>query len=450
MSTGGFARVLEEAMGLNPQSIGPYAIARAVQERMAALGLTDEDGYLVLATSSAGELQELVEAVVVPETWFFRNPPAFVELVRDAVALAAVRESGAVLRVLSLPCSSGEEPYSMAMALLDTGFRPQSFHVDGFDISSRNIALAHGATYGKNSFRSEGLEFRDRHFDPTDHGWLVREKVREAVRFAQANVLAPDFLCGAEPYDVIFCRNLLVYFNPAAQDRAIGVVRRLLRPGGVLCVGPGEAGLMLRHGFAWSKVPLAFSFRKDAAPAAKVAPPMRLVERAEAVSAIARKRIALPRRAAASPPRPSGATPSATPADMLERAVRLADRGELQQARAAYAPDREHADERATHRGLGIDRGYEERARPERSQDRVAVARLHSAGNGFAGGIARAIMKIQRHQTASPRSGCRSLGRFATARAASIVITPRTARSLKCDSSVCMPALRPVTIVLRS
>ena len=121
-----FDALLREAIGLDATSLGPSAVARAVAARQAACRLDDVHGYWLRVRSSPSELQELIEAVVVPETWFFRDPAAF-------SALAAMAHSDLVanpardLRLLSLPCSSGEEPYSMAIALLDAGLPANRF-----------------------------------------------------------------------------------------------------------------------------------------------------------------------------------------------------------------------------------------------------------------------------------------------------------------------------------
>ncbi len=167
-----------------------------------------------------------------------------------------------VLRLLSLPSSTGEEPYSIAMTLLDAGVPADRFRVHALDISARALAAAGRAVYRKNSFRSHDLGFRARHFELTSSGYRVSDLVRQQVSFERSNLFAVDLLSGVQIYDVIFCRNLLIYFDRSTQERAIGVLERLLTPTGVLFVAPSEAGLLLSHGFVSTKVPLAFAFRK--------------------------------------------------------------------------------------------------------------------------------------------------------------------------------------------
>src|SRR5215211_4812798 len=124
-------RLLKDVIGLDAPSIGPSAIAQAANERRLACGCATLNDYEQLLQASPVELQNLIDRVVVPETWFFRNREAFDALSR------IVRQpdyTDAFLRLLSLPCSTGEEPYSMAMALFDAGLPPQRFAIDAVDI----------------------------------------------------------------------------------------------------------------------------------------------------------------------------------------------------------------------------------------------------------------------------------------------------------------------------
>lgn len=267
-----FEDILKRAMGLDAASIGSAAIEHAVLARMAACKLNAMPAYLDLLRTSPSELQALIEAVVVPETWFFRDREAFSALARMAVEQWLPGHADGVMRLLSLPCASGEEPYSMAMALLGAGFPASRLQIDGVDISAPVLTHARRALYGKNAFRGEPLDFRERYFAATAHGHRLDDAVRQPVSFHQANVLAPDFLPGEERYDIIFCRNLLIYFDRATQDTAVRVLQRLLKATGVLFVGPSETGLLLNHDFVSAKLPLAFAFRKIEAAAHALRP----------------------------------------------------------------------------------------------------------------------------------------------------------------------------------
>ncbi|WP_286937046.1 CheR family methyltransferase [Achromobacter sp. UBA4530] len=263
-----FSGLLKRRMGLDSGSIGQAAVERAVRHRMHAAGVDDEQDYLMRVQAWPDEMQQLIEAVIVPETWFFRYPES-----QDAMA-ALARErlfapgcEGRMLRVLSVPCSSGEEPYSIAMALLDAGVPSHRFHVDAVDISVRMVEFAQRAVYGRNSFRGGDLAFRHRHFSEVPDGHQLAARVRGQVRFQPGNLFDPNLLAGAAPYDFVFCRNLLIYFDLATQERAVQVLRRFACDDGVLFVGPAETSLLT--GRRLPAVPLArsFAFRAKPAPA---------------------------------------------------------------------------------------------------------------------------------------------------------------------------------------
>ncbi len=256
------AALLKHTMGLDAESIGVACVERAVRNRLAAQGVADLEVYWERLLASEQELQELIEAIVVPETWFFRDSEAFTALPRLVRDEWLAKHVEGPLRVLSLPCSTGEEPFSMAMALLEGGLPPSRFHIDAIDISTRAIAWAERGIYGKNSFRAKDLGFRDRYFEPVERGHRLSELVRRQVTFRHGNLLSAGGLRVAEGYDVIFCRNVLIYFDRGTQRRAIEVLGRLLKLSGLLFVGPSETGLLVDQGFVPAGIPLAFAFRQ--------------------------------------------------------------------------------------------------------------------------------------------------------------------------------------------
>lgn len=276
--------LLKERIGLDAAAIGPAVIARAVEERRLAVGARDPGAYWNLLHAVPDELQALIEAVVVPETWFFRHREALLALGRFA-AHRAFGDGERLLRVLSLPCSTGEEPYSIAMALFDAGLPADRFRVDAVDVSARALERARAGLYGSNAFRGVPLDFRDRYFAPVPTGYQLSEKVRAQVRLLQGNLMSPGLLPSEAPYDFVFCRNLLIYFDPATQQQAVQTLKRLTAAHGLIFVGPAEASLLTREGLNGAGVPLAFAFHpavatpataprawKPAAPLAPLAP----------------------------------------------------------------------------------------------------------------------------------------------------------------------------------
>ncbi|HWX20903.1 MAG TPA: CheR family methyltransferase [Candidatus Binatia bacterium] len=253
-------RQLREAIGLDARSLGSDALPRAVRQRMKTLGLKRLGDYEALLAGSPAERAELIESVVVPETWFFRDPAAFAALV--GLAHEQPRPAASPLRLLSLPCSSGEEPFSAVIALVQAGISVERFHIDAVDISARTLAEARTGVYGKNSFRGRDLAFRARHFRSAKEKYILDPAIRSAVHFEQGNLFSEDFIFNRAPYDFIFCRNLLIYFDPPTQQKALERLGRLLSPAGTLFVGPAEHPVALAHGFATAGIPMAFACHK--------------------------------------------------------------------------------------------------------------------------------------------------------------------------------------------
>jgi len=337
MDVAPFEQLLKQAMGLDAASIGSAVVQRAVQERLAACQLPDAQAYWERLGSSAAELQELIEAVVVPETWFFRDPASFAALARLVCEDGRLPQGQTDLRLLSVPCSTGEEPYSLAMALLDAGFPESALRIDAVDISNRALERAQRAVYGRNSFRGSDLAFRDRYFVATASGHSPVDEVRRPVRFRHGNLM-DGLMAEAELYDVIFCRNVLIYFDRATQDRAIAVLKRLLKPRGWLFVGPSETALLSDHGFISAKLPLAFAFRKGLAAGSetkpRAAPSLSMpVRKPPAVAAAPLPLAARPRLVPAPAAMPRSAAPAEAPSG-IDRARRLADQGHLADAAA--------------------------------------------------------------------------------------------------------------------
>jgi chemotaxis protein methyltransferase WspC len=329
MSSTRFEDLLERTMGLNAASIGASAVRRAVNARIRACDLESDDAYWTLLQRSREELQELIDAVIVPETWFFRDPQAFAAMALMATTQAGKGASFRPLRLLSLPCSTGEEPYTMAMALLDAGLPASGFRIEAVDICARSLAQARLGVYGRNSFRGGNLAFRHRHFEAVERGYRISDAVRASVQFAFGNILDADFLAGAASYDFIFCRNLLIYFDGPTQNRAIGVLKRLLGPQGALFVGHSEAGLMFCNGFASAKIPMAFAFH-----AAPLPPSSPMAEPVVGKPSVKHKMHAA-RPAPVRSPRPGALAREAVPVaarPSIDELRQIADSGRLEEA----------------------------------------------------------------------------------------------------------------------
>ncbi|VAX12824.1 Chemotaxis protein methyltransferase CheR [hydrothermal vent metagenome] len=254
--------ILKETMGLHSASIGSSAISSAVQRRISARADSCADAYFAQLLVSERELEALIEAVVIPETWFFRERKAFDALQHFVCKEWLPNHTVEVLRVLSLPCSTGEEPYSIAMTLMDAGLPVARFHIDALDISVQALARARRAVYGDNAFRDNDIAFRERFFQRKDVGYELDKTIRQNVNFIQGNILNTALMPGQGLYDVVFCRNLMIYFDRITQTQTVAVLSRLLKATGILFVGHAESSMILNHGYVSEHVSRAFAFRK--------------------------------------------------------------------------------------------------------------------------------------------------------------------------------------------
>ncbi|TFV89674.1 hypothetical protein E4K72_21515, partial [Oxalobacteraceae bacterium OM1] len=204
-------------------------VESALRRTMRRLGATDADQFAAMVLAGGPAREALLEEVVVPESWFFRDPEAF------AVAADAVRrfiEPMRPVRILCLPCAAGEEPYSLAIALHEAGLPPDAWHIEAIDISAGAIARARHGVYSEHAFRGRDFGFRNRYFTRNGEGYVLSDAMRQGVDFRIGNL----FTLPVEPgrYDLVFCRNLLIYFDEAGQATAAARLRDMLRMDGLL------------------------------------------------------------------------------------------------------------------------------------------------------------------------------------------------------------------------
>lgn len=255
--------LLESRIGVSVEAIGSKVIEKAVRYRMAVCGLTNPDIYLRQLQTSEREWNELVEMVVIPETWFFRNRQSFTFLEEYLKTEWLPQHHDKGLRVLSLPCSTGEEPYSIAITLLEAGLRPEQVHIDAVDISANALQKAKQGIYGEESFRNkETLVLRERYFENKKKTYHLHANIKRLVRFLQGNLLDSRVLMDEKPYQVIFCRNLLIYLGHDAKKRTVAVLSRLLTKTGLLFVGHAERPVFEGLEFDWVRQPGVFACRR--------------------------------------------------------------------------------------------------------------------------------------------------------------------------------------------
>lgn len=331
-------RLLAERAGMSADALGVGHIAHAVQKRASVGGDASPQNYLRRLMADADAFQELLEDLLVAETWFFRDTTAFKFLARRLETIVSLRQ-GAV-RVLSVGCSTGEEVYSLAMALRGAGVERERLCIVGTDVSRRSLEAARSGIFPQRSFRD-----RAPWSDALCSQWLedagasrcVREELRTGIEFRWANLAQSGFLEDEPPFDIVFCRNVLIYFHDAARVAAVGRLRRLVSLEGFLCGAPAEARIFADSGMKSLGSECPFAFRHDD-PAERAATPA--VPRPAAIPRPAAAKPAAARGVSAVRTVPRPAPPSAV-ADssrsaqaILDAAKQAADDGRLEEADA--------------------------------------------------------------------------------------------------------------------
>jgi chemotaxis protein methyltransferase WspC len=315
MSLPAILDLLQARIGLDPESLDSHFVPNIVAGRMRLLGLAEPAAYLARLSASAEELDTLVDEVLVPETWFFRGGWLFSFLAEHIRGAVSTLPPGRVFRVLSAPCSSGEEPCSLAIALTDLQVPRETWTIDALDLSRRSLNRAEKGYYGEGSFRGTDPQLRTRYFRQSGNGWEIDPTLRGTVRFRRENLMDPRVLADEEPFDLIFCRNLLIYLHPAARAQVLATLDRLLAPQGLVCMGHAEPLRLLDRRFQSTGPAGHFLFRRTSDNPVPTSAPLAGPLRSEA-----------PKRAAGNC---ETSTALAVATDWLAQARRQADTGDL-------------------------------------------------------------------------------------------------------------------------
>lgn len=239
-------------------SLGPdkrELVSARLGKRMRATQMPDLGAYCGLLQSPGAEeeLGNLIDAISTNHTFFFREQAHF-DFLRDTVvpemAARATAEGWEHLNIWSAACSSGEEPYSIAMTLAG-GPTTWPWHIQATDISHRILERAINAIYPADSVNRLTPALIKQHFQrgfgPQEGFYRIRPELRDRISFNHLNLLE-----GEPPFQglfqVIFCRNVMIYFDRATQEELVGRLRRRLVPGGYLMVGHSESLTHIKHG----------------------------------------------------------------------------------------------------------------------------------------------------------------------------------------------------------
>jgi len=246
--------LLAQRTGLSFSNDARPSIERRLRERLAVVGATsfaDYYQYLRFNPRAASEWDEAIDLLTTNETYFFREDYQLRSFAAEVLPM--LHAQGQARRRLSLwsaGCSTGEEAYTIAMLVLQSGlFDGWDVKVFGSDISKRCIATARRAVYGSSSFRSTPPDAKRAFFIERSDGFHVADRVRALCHFGSINLLDEERTRLLGRMDAIFCRNVLIYFDPHARKRTIDMFHERLYLGGVLLLGHSESLLNVTTAF---------------------------------------------------------------------------------------------------------------------------------------------------------------------------------------------------------
>jgi chemotaxis protein methyltransferase CheR len=258
-----FCSLIYEEAGICLGESKEELVSARIGKRLRALSLPSPEAYLqyISGDESGQELVHLIDAISTNHTNFFREAYHFDILAELA---GGWRKAGQRrFRFWSAACSSGEEPYTMAMALTENAMLNDcDIRILATDISTRVLAHALTGEYDPERVKGLPLQIRQRYFEECGNGarqYRVVSAIRGMIRFERLNLIAPPYPMRG-PFDVVFCRNVMIYFDGAGRSVLLKEINRLLKPGGYLMVGHAESLTGLGHAFRFVH---PATYRKD-------------------------------------------------------------------------------------------------------------------------------------------------------------------------------------------
>ena len=235
-----------------------------ISERLKELGLScwEYGGYLRVEPK---EWDTLIELITVNETYFFREENLMEEFRSVILPRYKDRTPDNPLRIWCSACSSGEEPYTLAIIIEETGlFEPGAVEIIASDINKKVLEKARRGSYNKKSFsfRTMPKDILDKYFTANEEDYSVRASIRAMVDFRCLNLLDENIAEKIEKVDIILCRNVLIYFDKEAISKVIGSLYEVLKDGGYLLLGHAETITGMNTGFETIYSPSAFYYRK--------------------------------------------------------------------------------------------------------------------------------------------------------------------------------------------
>lgn len=230
--------LLRERTGIDFSHYRPSTIRRRILNRMISVGANTFEHYLGILRANEGESVQLLQRVTIKVSRFYRNASTFDVLRHQAIPELARRRAGVPLRIWSAGCGCGEEPYTLAMLLEEAG---APGIVEATDIDPTALHAAKLAHYSDASLTELPSVLRERYLEAADDRSLVCESIRRRVRFSHHDLASQEDPPGAGSlFDLVCCRNVLIYFDQSIQEQAMRGLRRAVRSGGYLCLGESE------------------------------------------------------------------------------------------------------------------------------------------------------------------------------------------------------------------
>lgn len=235
-----------------------------IKRRLHALKLDSVQQYIDHLNNHEMEWEALIQTVTINETYFFREDRQL-QIYQQKI-LPSLISKGESIRVWSAACSTGEEPYTLAMLTLDANILgTKHIEITGTDINSHVLQVAKKGAYLKNSlsFRRIQPYWLKAYFDEDDTHFTLKNEVKRIVKFDYINLKSVELINQQQQYDVIFCRNVLIYFNEHTIEKIVQAFYRILKPGGYLFLGHAETITQFKNiGFETINEEGTFYYRK--------------------------------------------------------------------------------------------------------------------------------------------------------------------------------------------
>ncbi|MEE2959969.1 MAG: protein-glutamate O-methyltransferase CheR [Myxococcota bacterium] len=250
-----------------PDSVS-YILERRLRPRLNVLGLesfTDYYRYTKYGREGTAELFEILERVTTNETYFFREEYQLRDLLNDVIP-RLILQSGKTqdsIKIWSAGCSSGEEPYTISIMLTDAGFvNSKNFDIIANDISRTVLDKANRGLYRRSSFREADEDVIRRYFREEGNRYKISSRIQEQVKFFRGNLVNSEDFTWFEDVDIVFCRNVMIYFSKESREKILNLFMAKMRPGGLLFLGHSETLINMTTNFEFVPLDNCIAYRK--------------------------------------------------------------------------------------------------------------------------------------------------------------------------------------------